>query len=374
MASAGEHRTAEELDRLRVAPQANELDADRLRTTPDMPAARPAAGESLPQRVTEVSAQRREAFRQAEGKESSDEIRRDIERTRAEMGVTIDAIQDRLGDIQYRLQPKNLMQEAKDRVRDATVGRIEDMTNRAEGMARDTGSSFLDTIRANPIPSALVAVGLGWLWMNRRSSSHRTGRSPADFDDRIWDSQGNLIGYRREPRLSMGGHEWERRHESERFGRQQSSGGMRGQIGEMTGQARQSVGEMASGAAGTVSDVASEAANRAGEMASTTFDSAGQMVSGAGYQMQRAQSTFERALHDSPMAVGALALAAGVAVGLTLPETERERELMGDTRESLMNRAQDMFEDAQEKAKRVASEAQRAAMSEAENQGLAPSS
>ena len=47
---------------------------------------------------------------------SSDEIRFNIERTRAEMSETINAIQD-------RLSPTRMYADAKDSLSDATVGR-----------------------------------------------------------------------------------------------------------------------------------------------------------------------------------------------------------------------------------------------------------
>ena len=33
--------------------------------------------------------------------------------------------------------------------------------------ATDLGSSILDTISRNPLPSALTGIGLAWLWMSR---------------------------------------------------------------------------------------------------------------------------------------------------------------------------------------------------------------
>src|ERR671917_2654521 len=61
--------------------------------------------------------------------------RAEIERTRADMGETVDAIQQ-------RLSPENLKEQAKDRVRETTVGRA------------------METIRENPLPAALTGIGL----------------------------------------------------------------------------------------------------------------------------------------------------------------------------------------------------------------------
>jgi hypothetical protein len=63
-------------------------------------------------------------------------------------------------------------------------------------------------------------------------------------------------------------------------------------------------------------------------------------------------------MNDSPLLVGAGALLLGVAFGLAVPETERENEWMGEARDSVVDRAQELASEAaatiQEKASRVA--------------------
>ena len=61
-------------------------------------------------------------------------------------------------------------------------------------------------------------------------------------------------------------------------------------------------------------------------------------------------------MSDNPLALGAVALVAGVAVGLALPQTERENEWMGDTRDRVVDQAQDVARDAIDRAKTVASD------------------
>src|ERR687896_800018 len=86
----------------------------------------------------------------------------EIERTRADMSETVDAIQE-------RLSPESLKEQAKDRVKEATVGR-----------AQDAGSGIVGTIRANPLPAALTGVGLGWLLVNARKQSSTSRPSYRD--------------------------------------------------------------------------------------------------------------------------------------------------------------------------------------------------
>jgi hypothetical protein len=58
------------------------------------------------------------------------------------------------------------------------------------------------------------------------------------------------------------------------------------------------------------------------------------------------QSQLHRMTSENPLLVGAGALLIGAAFGLALPETERENELMGDARDSLVDRAQQVASDA----------------------------
>ena len=47
-------------------------------------------------------------------------------------------------------------------------------------------------------------------------------------------------------------------------------------------------------------------------------------------------------MEHNPLAVGAVAMAVGAAVGLALPETRREQELMGDARDRVVDNAKSM--------------------------------
>lgn len=88
------------------------------------------------------------------------EIRSEIDETREEMGGTL----NELGD---RLDPAHLVNQAKENVRDATIGRVEET---AKGMS----DMVMETIRKNPIPAAIAGTGLALLWANRTSAKAGT--------------------------------------------------------------------------------------------------------------------------------------------------------------------------------------------------------
>src|SRR5688500_12568583 len=107
-----------------------------------------------------------------------EQIRADIVQTRAEMSETIDALQD-------RLSPQHLMQEAKDSVRDATVGKVKDMmtsvTDKAAdltGDVQDGAREAADYVRQNPVPAVLIGAGIAWLLMRTTGGNTRPAYSP----------------------------------------------------------------------------------------------------------------------------------------------------------------------------------------------------
>jgi len=121
------------------------------------------------------------------GEAEVDEVevtRAEIERTRSDMSETVDAIQG-------RLSPENLKEQAKDRVREATLGK-----------AQGAGSTIVETIRANPLPAALTGIGLSWLFVSGR---RRSSGQEARYRDRVYDAYDRSPAYDYPPRYEEQG-------------------------------------------------------------------------------------------------------------------------------------------------------------------------
>jgi hypothetical protein len=283
--------------------------------------------------------------------------RLEIEQTRAEMSETVDAIQERLSPDTIKEQAKDRVKEAaeqaKDTVKEATVGRVEQAVSGAGDTARETGSGIVGTIRENPIPAALTGIGLGWLLVSsrRRSSSGRSRVHSRTYDYSP-EYGGSTPVY--------GGSSSEYGGSSSEYGGSSSGGSSTGQA---VGQARERTGE-----------VAGQAQERVGQVTEGAQNQAARLGAGARRGAQRASSGFQRMLQENPLAVGALGIGTGVAVGLAIPETSKEHEVMGEARDNLVQKGQEKAQETQEKVKQVAQEAQSAAKQEAENQGLSSSS
>jgi hypothetical protein len=336
------------------------------------------------------------------GSESDpDAIAADIEQTREEMSETIDAIQERLDperlsqqatevteqareaakDVtKYAIEEaktavNELTSQAKASVREATIGRVEHMAMYTRDTAESVRGDLWTTIKQNPVPAALAAIGIGWLWSNRSGGSQRSsyarsgnyrGETHSDWSYQssgagspYYGSYGTEGGYASSG--TIGGYGSSGTH-----GRQFDQQGGQGQqmAGQIVGQAQERVGQVQE-RAGQVADQAGHVVDQAGQV----VGQAGQVVGQVPYQMreragqvqQQAQG-FWQMMESNPVAVGALGAVLGGVAGLLIPETEKEHQLMGETRDRVIGSVQEMAGETVAKAQRVAEEAGRSAM------------
>src|SRR5919202_1836287 len=93
------------------------------------------------------------------GEDDPDALREEIAETRSELSETIDAIQERLSPEHVKEQVDALKDQATDTIREATVGKAEQMVTNVHETVKGTGKTTVETIKANPIPALLAGVG-----------------------------------------------------------------------------------------------------------------------------------------------------------------------------------------------------------------------
>ncbi|MFL6374194.1 MAG: DUF3618 domain-containing protein [Pyrinomonadaceae bacterium] len=250
----------------------------------------------------------------ADATEDTQEIRGQIEATRQQMGETIDAIQERLSvanlSEQVSEQVSNAVESAKSAVYDATIGKAADLLKDVgEKMSK---SNVLKTAQSNPIPLALIGIGTAWLIIRSRSSNsgyRNVGRTTSQGRDLASASGGNVV---------------------------------KGPTGTISGAA----GTAIDGVSSSVSSVY----HGAGQAAGQVYNKVGDLGS-------TAREQYSHYMEENPLAVGAVALALGAAVGFALPSTRYEGELMGSTREQLLTKAQDTASELMERTKETVRDA-----------------
>jgi hypothetical protein len=266
----------------------------------------------------EMDARTRAALGEAgeSGDPEVDELVGEIVETREEMTVTVEEIGD-------RLDPRNIVAGAKETVREATVGKVEDMANTAGALVsdagdtvREAGSGIVDTITRNPIPAAMVGLGLGWLALSRRPAS------PSRYGRQDWrPAYGDPM---------YGGHTGSDRSAVDKV--QQRAGEMAGQVGRK------------------VDDVTGQVGRVADELPYQVRTTADQIGTEAG-----------RLFQSNPLAFGAIAAAVGTAVGLAMPATQMERRAIGTPARQVLQRAEEAATEAIEGVEQTARDAEQQA-------------
>jgi ElaB/YqjD/DUF883 family membrane-anchored ribosome-binding protein len=241
------------------------------------------------------------------------EIKSEIERTRVEMSET-------LGQIQERLRPDHLIQQAKDTVTEAATGKVRNIMHSAGETAtmvadqtKYAGRTAAGYVRTHPVQMAILAGGVTWWLLRDRDRSDEWEGASEGWSD---------TGYR-----------------SDIDSAYSEDRSLRERVGEYAATARDTVGGYAASARETVSEAA-EAARCRALKASERVSSAAQTASVRAQETWRSASTsVDSWVHEYPLAAGAIAVAVGAAVGLSVPSTEIEDRTLGEKRDQAIERA-----------------------------------
>lgn len=227
------------------------------------------------------------------------------------------------------------IENAKTAVRAATIGKVENMMHDAKDKLVDakdklveTGGTMFDTMKANPIPLALMGAGVAWWFassrMRARAASRKRSMAPRNLVlDVEFEGQGETRG---EP--------------AETFDKIRSG----------STRAARMVGEKVSAAAHIVGDTVTEAAHDVGDAVAGAAVKVGGAAKAAARATRDQSRVLKRrsvdAFQANPIAVGAAVLAVGTAIGLAFPRTQREDEVLGGVRDGLVEKVEGLAHDA----------------------------
>jgi hypothetical protein len=256
-----------------------------------------------------------------------DPTKKDPDAIEAEIAETRNAISERLNAIGDKLSPEHIKEEARDLMEEAKEAAVEKLREVKENAlesvnetmhevgdrARRAGVATYDYARTNAIPLGLIGLGVGLLLM---SSSRRRRH------ERDWEPE------------TLGGHRLDYDHDEETGLRERGTAKLRRAVAHTEERARD------------LSQRAQRGIQRGARRARHEFE--------------RAEGAAADLARENPLAVGAGALVAGVAVGLLLPSTRREDELLGKTRDQLVDEVRGSVEGASRAAKNTARDVQNA--------------
>ena len=282
------------------------------------------------------------------GGRSPEEIEREIAQTRAEISHTIDAIADRFSANALIDQAINYVQS---------------------GSGAEFGRNLGTAIMKNPLPVALIGIGLAWL-------AFGGGRTPAYMTRREGvsrDEEGS-VGEGEAEETSTGGGTMARMGETAAQAGSYARSGARHVSGAASRAGRgirdtgQHLGEVASSASERVRQMSEDVRNLAYEwsegavgVAESASEQATQAATAVQEQAMHMRQSANDLLRDQPLVVGALGLAVGAVLGAVMPLSRRENELMGETRDQFLEQAREQAQHVYAEAKDVVSKAAEAA-------------
>lgn len=194
------------------------------------------------------------------------------------------------------------LNETKLLLRSATFGKVETMFKEIGTSANAAGRSLAETVRENPVPAAMVGLGLLWLALNARSIAAASSRI--------------------EPSL-----------------RSRGAAAVEGAV-HLAHEAEVMVVDGVRTAANAAGKFASEAGTSVSGLGKSASEEVQHLASQAAAEGVRVEQGMEHLFVKNPLAVGAAIFAAGAAVGLILPMTLREGRLMGDARNAVVARVE----------------------------------
>lgn len=240
--------------------------------------------------------------------ESPEEIRREIERTRREIDYTVSCLKN-------RIEWEELANDAFDSVKRTW---------------REKQPDVMGSVKRNPGPTALTALGLGWMLLRGVNDGqlesqlrHKMGEKTENLKHRIGEKASHAkerLGQRAShmrDRISETGHEF------------------RSTAGETSGEVGQKAREIGDRVRGKFQNVK----ERTGERVHGRISSARE--SGM-HAMHRAQEGVADSYQSNPMAMGVLAMAVGAAFGMSLPLTQQEERVIDKAGEGLKDVTQNL--------------------------------
>jgi Protein of unknown function (DUF3618) len=261
---------------------------------------------------------------------SPDNIEHDIEQTQERIADSID-------ELARRLSPTNIKDQAVQSLNESlNIPGLKylmgDMKGNAGDNVRTMGMKVLEGVKHNALSSALLGVGVGLAAVggiiaartdttrvtSRNYNTSKRNAKARTYDERLRGMMDTIENNKNSSEASSGLGE-KLQHAKDAVGEKLQG------AKEVVGETFQGVKETVSGGTGQVTDVARQGLTKAKEAT----------LHGA----QRSKESAVHLLEAQPLAIGAVALLAGAAVGLLLPRTHYEDSFMGEKSDQLISQA-----------------------------------
>jgi ElaB/YqjD/DUF883 family membrane-anchored ribosome-binding protein len=231
---------------------------------------------------------------------SSAELEREVEDARGRIDQTVEALKD-------KMQPRELFDEA---------------TRMMGGASNKVLTTAVEQLRQNPIPIALIGLGVAWLAIAQTRRDPTLGGAYPDGYYPVHEGYDEDEGLKAKVKARA------------EAAKAKLSGAAQSAKSKLSA-AGHGAGDSVSEVRGRVSQLAGEARAKAGEY--------GHM----------ARQRFDDTLESEPLVIGAIGLAVGAAIGASLPATPVERRYIGPARSKAAEAAKTQLGDLKDVASRA---------------------
>jgi len=262
---------------------------------------------------------------------SAAELEREVELQRDRVADTID-------QIQTRLSPGQLLDELMDYTK---------------GGAGDFAANLGRSVKDNPLPVALLGASLLWLMSGKNPIGGHSGHSHAPAHP--YGGGTAPVGYRPGDSDAVRHQAYHDDHGHDGHGLADGLKHAAAGAAEKVSHAADSAGEKLSGAAAGANARLHDARDALHSGVDHARDGLSHAGSGISQRAHDLQGSAMNLFRDQPLVAGALAFAAGAAVGAAIPVSSKEREVFGDTAADAVSAVREAAAPYVEKGKDVVS-------------------
>ena len=301
------------------------------------------------------------------------ELEAAIAQTRQNLGQNVEALSHKLNPERFRNSFKAQTEQTLAGAQEVVMDTVHEVTDSVTQKAQEAGGSFFDMVRRHPLPTALIGAGVVLLAAGGGVGIRRAGEDDEDegytgYGTRYGYGEGDYTGYVRpgfgdEASAATGYTEPDHQVRS-RYG--QGYGDPQGFQSYGTDQGTYEGGASAGAyRASGLEDADSGAyGNWSQDEDSGLRDRAGSAARQAKAKSKDAGRGLAGFIESQPLIAGLITAILGALIGLSLPGTRREDELMGDARNHLAEQAKETAERARQVAQKTFDEAKETAKDE----------
>jgi hypothetical protein len=279
---------------------------------------------------------------------SVEERRRESERSRAALTSTVvelrEKVTDTADDLKTRLSPAHIKEEVKEYVREGSGQFFHSIERKArenplQAVAIGAGLAYplWGLVKSIPVPLMLMGAGL---WLSRHKPEG--GQNGSGLSARV--SEAGSQGMDRIAESARGA------GDALAAGKEAVTDKVRATAHDI----RDSVTGMREAVAGTVQDVAATVQDKVSEAAQSLSIRASEIGSKAAEFGTQTRNAFEDLVDRNPLLVAGVRLAIGAFIAASLPPSEAENRMFGESSDDLKEKALEAASQGVERSKDVA--------------------